>query len=142
MNQAKGQQSAISIGVISLITFFTVLLLTSFSILILSGANSDANLATRTADSVTEYYAADSRAEVRLQELHRLYLDTPQAELVTVLTEAGFSPEESPDYDGLLVHYEESINEQKILSVTIGLSNDGEPDLQRLRWQAETLLIL
>ncbi len=142
MKGAARSQSAISIGVISLITFFTVLLLTAFSILILSGANTDSNLANRTADSVTQYYRADSRAEERLQELHTIYLQTPQQDLQTVLTQAGFTPEESEEYNGLLVHYEESINDQKILSVTIGLPSNEQLSLQRIEWQTQTLLIL
>ncbi len=142
MNQPSSQQSAISIGVISLITFFTILLLTSFSILILSGANTDSNLARRTADSVTQYYAADSKAEMRLQQLHEIYLETPENDLQDALTAAGFTPEISDTYDGLLVHYDEPISEQKMLSVTIGLPSNGDSAPQRLSWQTVTFLNL
>ncbi len=142
MNEPVRQQSAISIGIISLITFFTVLLLTSFSVLILSSAQTDSELSVRTADSVTQYYAADSRAEQRLQQLYTIFLNTPQTDLESALTEAGFTPEVSETYDGLLVHYDEPISGQKMLSITIGLPSEEGASFERLSWQAVTLLTL
>ena len=59
------------VGGITLLTVFAVLCLAVMSMLSLSAVRSDAELSRRSAEAVTAWYAADTRAEEILAELRR-----------------------------------------------------------------------
>ncbi len=58
----------VSIGIVSLITVFTILLLAVFSVLSLSGSRSDSVLSDRAARAVSDYYRGGAGRQ-SLQEL-------------------------------------------------------------------------
>lgn len=58
----RRKTGSVFIGVSSLLVIFIVLCLTTFAALSLTSANADLKMARRAAQTVSEYYAADSRA--------------------------------------------------------------------------------
>ena len=69
----KGRESMSPplVGGVTLLTVFAVLCLAVMSMLSLSVVRSDAELSRRSAEAVTAWYAADTRAEEILAELRR-----------------------------------------------------------------------
>lgn len=101
-----GRKSApINIGSSSIMMLFAVLCLTVFAVLSLVSARSQASLAKKSADAVSAYYAADTRAAELYEELR-----------------AGGIPEgvtvnELPD--GTYYGYDVPVDEKQALSVLI-----------------------
>ena len=69
MNKEKNGFRFPVIGVSSLLIIFSVLCLTVFAILSVSTASAGSRLSEKAAQSVTDYYAADSRAEKTIAAL-------------------------------------------------------------------------
>ncbi len=141
-------RSVITIGLASLITFFTMLLLTSFSTLIVSSARNDLELSKKTAQSVEVYYQADYLAEHKLSELansRTLFFESEMSEqntdqplsygLSKMIDDHGFSVTDITN-DGVVVVYDISINDDKILAVEIFVPSDITKPLVRHSWQA------
>jgi len=63
---------AISAGSATLVMIFCVLCLTIFASLTLIGAKNEMSLAKKFASSVSEYYAADTKAEQKLQQAQNM----------------------------------------------------------------------
>ena len=61
-DRQRGGSMGISIGSATLVMLYAVLCLTIFSVMALVTANQEWKLAQKSADAVTAYYAADSRA--------------------------------------------------------------------------------
>ncbi len=133
MNSSK--HSSTSLGVTSLITFFTILVLVSFSLLVTSTARNDAQLSDRASASVTEYYAADVIAEEKLMQLHTLLISTQSEDLASVLSENSFNVVQDDDYNGMVIEYTISINDKKDLKVKIGFNVNQPEIIERLSWQ-------
>ncbi len=140
MRKARSNRPIIATGVISLITFFSILLLTSFSFLILSSANTDSELAEKTALSVSEHFAADNFAEQKLVSLSEIVNANTGEELLTALSVGGFLVVEDLSFEGMVVEYSVPINDKKMLYVKIGIDSDNT--LHRLSWQTQPLLLL
>ncbi len=140
----KPNKSVVSIGVVSLITIFVVLLLTSFSLLILSASKSDTLLSNRTAEAVTNYYAADSVAEEVIAELDALRLNQESEDLLKErVLNMGYSISMDPDYEGyegIVVNFIVDIDDNKQLHVDVGLPSNHEKKVERLRWQTQTII--
>ncbi len=130
----EGNKPVIATGIVSLIMFFTVLVLTSFSFLILSGANSDSLLSERTAESVSDYYSADSTAENMLAALHTLYKESPPEERDQIISNAGYTVL-SENYEGTVYSYIVPITDKKELQIKIGISDSAPYPIERLAWQ-------
>ncbi len=154
----------IATGIVSLITFFTILILTVFSFLILSGARSDSALSERTAQSVSAYYSADVAAEAKLEELYNIASASP-TNIEAELEAAGFTivkPQtdeaagneaveneavENEEVmvadvattptvsDRIVVSYTVPINDLKELYVEIGVLRTAPYSIERLSWQ-------
>lgn len=111
-----------AVGGSSLLTVFAVLALTVFALLSLSTVRADVRLADSAARAVTDYYAADCRAQEILARLRNG--EKPEdVELVTMLTESG----------GIDYYYTVPISDTQELQVEVLL--DGA-EWEVLRWQA------
>ncbi len=141
------KRSVVTIGLASLITFFTMLLLTSFSTLIVSSARSDLNLSNKSAAAISNYYSADYLAEKTLQDISELrdeYLqDQPTDEFDSKSFEAfykqnGYTVSNSQD-DAFVVEFETEIDTKKVISAAIEVPFDISKPLVRLSWQIELI---
>ena len=102
---ATRKSAPINVGTSSIMMLFAVLCLTVFSVLSLVSARSQASLARKSADAVSAYYAADTRAAGIYEELRAGGLP----ETVTV--------SEYPD--GTYYAYEVPVDENQVLSVLV-----------------------
>ena len=116
----------VSIGIVSLITVFTILLLAVFSVLSLSGSRSDNVLSERAARSVSDYYAAEAQAEQRLQELSILVADDTETPLRERLEAAGFEIAVDTSYPGTVVVYDTPVDDRRVLRAEVGIGERGE----------------
>ncbi len=166
MNSVAGR-SPISIGIISLITVFSVVMLTSFAVLIITGAQTDSRLADLAAESVTEYYIADAIAEENRQKVYEIWQSSDAQTLETSLTAAGFEiitdePEEEAtpqdaeteqpsdeleqataeetEQSPLIVGYSVPINDIKNLVVQLELPTDKQDSMKKLSWKATPII--
>lgn len=111
-----------AVGGSSLLTVFAVLALTVFALLSLSTVKADVRLADFAAKAVSDYYAADCKAQEVLARLRNG--QTPEdVELTAMLQEGG-----GTDY-----YYTVPISDTQELQVEVLL--DGEK-YEILRWQA------
>ncbi len=129
------RHSSTSLGITSLITFFTVLVLVSFSLLVTTTARNDAELSTRAANSVTEYYEADAIAEQKLAELHNLLINTPAESIEQILNQSFFNILQMDESGDMIIEYEVPVNDIKILKVKIGVNLNELDTLHRVSWQ-------
>ncbi len=129
------KNSAVSVGIVSLITFFTILLLTSFSILILSSARTDQRLTQMTADAIVKQYEGDAQAEQLLFELYEICEITPYEDLEDALFNTSYIVVEDDSFDGKIVEYKSFVDENKYYYVKIGVPEDMSEGLSRLSWQ-------
>ncbi len=132
--QGKKKASGVSIGMISLITFFTVLLLASFSILIVSSAQTDERLTQMTADAITAQYSADALAEQKLMELYKICESTDFDNLNAKLASSNFTVL-SQENENIIVEYSIPIDDNKYFYVKISIPKDTDDGLKRLNWQ-------
>lgn len=116
----------VSIGIVSLITVFTILLLAVFSVLSLSGSRSDNVLSERAARAVSDYYAAEAQAEQRLQELSILVADDTETPLRERLEAAGFEIAVDTSYPGTVVVYDTPVDDRRVLRAEVGIGERGE----------------
>ncbi len=141
------KRSVVTIGLASLITFFTMLLLTSFSTLIVSSARSDLNLSNKTAVSISNYYDADYLAEKTVQDISELRAGYLQAETFdefdpksfeTFYKQNGYTVSNSQD-DAIVVEFKIEIDNKKIINAAIEVPFDISKPLVRLSWQIELI---
>lgn len=126
-----------AVGGSSLLTVFAVLALTVFALLSLSTVKADVRLADSAARAVTDYYAADCRAQeilARLRNGEKPEGVTFQAGTVKVLrTEPdtpGFDRQDVPVH---IAEYAVPISETQELQVEVLLQG---ADYEVVRWQA------
>lgn len=122
----KRGRPVVSIGIVSLITVFTILLLAVFSVLSLSGSKSDSVLSDRAARAVADYYAAEAQAEQRLQELSAIAADDAVTPLGERLEAAGFEIAVDTSYPGTVVVYNTPIDDRRVLRAEVGIGEQGE----------------
>ncbi len=127
--------SLVSVGVVSLITFFTIMLLTSFAMLIIMGARSDLLLSEKTSASISGYYEANNIAEEKLAEIHTIYLNSDENTLEDMINNAGFNAVIEDDLP-MQVEYSVEIDEDKYLQVQIELPLNPNDEIKRLKWQS------
>lgn len=104
MNKARKQLPFLNIGTSSLLVVFLVLCLVIFAVLTLASAQNDYRFAKRLATRRTAYYQACNLAE----------------EKIAALDADGTLKGLSEDY-----HFEVSISDQQVLSVTLQPDGDG-----------------
>ncbi len=133
MNKLQGR-SPISIGIVSLITVFSVVMLTSFAVLIITGARTDTHLAGLAADSVSDFYVADGIAEEKRAEIYEIWQGTTPEDLPAALTSLGH--EVAQTEEGVTVAYSVVINDAKTLNVSLELPMDTSESMSKLSWKA------
>lgn len=131
MNNQSSQSrrsAGVSIGSTSILMVFAVLCLTVFAMLSLSTARNELRLATRSADAVTVYYAADGRAADIYHTLAASYnglgYDTPEGVEISEIVSNGV----------LYLNYSVGIDEFQELSVLLR-ADDREETLTIVGWQ-------
>lgn len=122
----RGKRPVVSIGIVSLITVFSILILAVFSVLSLSGSQSDNVLSDTAARAVSNYYAAEAQAEQRLQELSIIVAVDAKIPLSERLEAAGFEIVADTSYPGTVVVYNTPVDDRRILCTTVGISEQGE----------------
>jgi hypothetical protein len=122
----KGRRPVVSIGIVSLITVFSILILAVFTVLSLSGSRSDTALSDTAARAVSDYYAAEAEAEQKLKELSVIAADDAQIPLVKRLEAAGFEIENDNNYPGTVVVYNTSVDDRRELCTKVGIDEQGE----------------
>lgn len=129
----------ISVGSSSILAIFVVLCLTTFATLSLVSARADYKLTQKTAQSTSEYYAADTKAEELLQQLHQALLHTDAWREQLSLIDASITYEKVSD--GYIFRYDIPVNDHKTLHVELiaAVEPDGSPasELRRLRWKVQ-----
>ncbi len=133
----NNSRTAISTGMVSLITFFTILLLASFSVLIITSTRSEGELANQAADTVKTYYQADSYAEEKVMEVDTAFIAAEYdfEETERMLNESGFSYTITFDalQNLLYVEYKIEVDDNRELAVMLVLNETGE--IKREQWQ-------
>lgn len=122
----KRGRPAISIGIVSLITVFTILLLAVFSVLSLSGSRSDSVLSDRAARAVSDYYLAEAQAEQKLLELSSIASNDTETPLRERLEAAGFEISVDTSYPGTVVVYDTPIDDRRVLRIEVGIGEQGK----------------
>lgn len=122
----KGSRPVVSIGIVSLITVFSILILAVFTVLSLSGSRSDTSLSDTAARAVSNYYAAEAEAERRLQELSVLAAGDAEVPLGKRLEAAGFEIEKDNAYPGTVVVYHTPVDDRRVLRTKAGIDEQGE----------------
>lgn len=122
----KRGRPVVSIGIVSLITVFTILLFAVFSVLSLSGSRSDSVLSDRAACAVSDYYAAEARAEQRLSELSAIAASDTETPLWERLEEAGFGISVDTSYPGTVVVFDTPIDDLRVLRAEVGIGEQGK----------------
>jgi hypothetical protein len=122
----KRGRPAISIGIVSLITVFTILLLAVFSVLSLSGSRSDSVLSDRAARAVSDYYLAEAQAEQKLLELSSIASNDTGTPLRERLEAAGFEISVDTPYPGTVVVYDTPIDDRRVLRIEVGIGEQGK----------------
>ncbi len=139
MKQRSRQDNAgLGVGMVSILIVFVVLCLTTFATLSLVSARADLRLTNRAAESLREYYAADSAAQEQLAQLDSL-LEQAGADWQQIVEEDGVLCELSDT--AATLRYQVAVNERKNLLVilTLPLSDSGLPDgpLSICEWRVE-----
>lgn len=110
------------LGIATLVLLFSVLTLCVFAVLSLSAARNELQLSRRYAQSVTDYYEADTQAAEIRQRL--LSAADPQAE-AEILRSEGL------DIVWTSAYYAYTVPVDEALSLAVELDEKGQP----LRWQ-------
>ncbi len=118
--QNERKSSGINIGSASIIMVFSVLCLTVFAVLSLVTANSEYELAVRSADVVKNYYSADASATEKIAAIKGIADDSDFAAVQTKSTELGVICE-SEGY-GITLSFEEPVTDTQALSVRVSYS--------------------
>lgn len=122
----KRGRPVISIGIVSLITVFTILLLAVFSVLSLSGSRSDSVLSDRAARAVSDYYLAEAQAEQKLLEISSIASNDTGTPLRERLEASGFEISVDTPYPGTVVLYDTPIDDRRVLRIEVGIGEQGK----------------
>ncbi|MCL2756744.1 MAG: hypothetical protein FWD43_01525 [Coriobacteriia bacterium] len=127
-------RSALGIGVTTLVTVLVVMLLAAFSVLSLASARSDMRLSSMSAQSVSDYYAADSEATMWYSALDSLLARSASqsTDWDRVLRNAGYSVQRASD-GGIQVRETFAMGPYRELVVTVAIAENGTPMIRQ--WQ-------
>lgn len=124
----RRRSSPPAIGGASLLVVFAVLCLTVFALLSLTTVQADVRIADASAKAVTDYYAADRKAQ---EVLACLRTGAPTPEDVPV----GWSNDLSGNWVERIYYYTIPITDRQDLEVEVAIGLD-RADYEILRWQA------
>ena len=128
-----------NIGSASLVLIFAVLCLTLFATLTLLSAKNEMNLTNKYSESVTQYYAADNKAEENLLIIQ------------DVLSSASKTNADMPAYiknqckkynftyvqknNKIYITFNENINTQQVLHVTVKVNSINDKKFEIIQWK-------
>ncbi len=122
-----------SIGSVSLVVIFSTLCLTVFAVLSLITAKTEERLSLKSAQAVSNYYAADTRSAEIVEELFSLKeTGASDSDIVLRAKELGVSV--SANGDGLLLSFSEEVDSNQRLLIESLISED---DVRILTWQVK-----
>ena len=124
-----------ALGGVSLLVIFAVLCLTVFALLSLSTVQADCRLADATAQSVSDFYAADWEAQMILAKLRRGELPADVTIETAAPNEEAANTEDNSTSVNMLCSYTCQISETQNLQVQVQL-NPQTGSYSILRWQA------
>lgn len=119
------KQSALGIGITTLVTIMVILLLVAFAILALVSAQSNHHLSQMAATQAEEYYAADGEATAWYAQLDDFVgtLDGSMDDYAAQLQGAGYEIETTSNGELRVIH-SFAINENRTMMVAIGINED------------------
>lgn len=139
----------INIGSVSILVIFVLLCLTTFATLSLVSANADQKLTKAAADSVTEFYKADSAAEEILKQIDTvLKANSDEIDEQTYFSLCALELEGlnnitvNSSNDGLSAEYKVPINENRELFVAIDIlypASQADKRYKIAKWQAKQI---
>lgn len=136
--RSRPNNAGLGVGMVSILIVFVILCLTTFATLSLVSARADLRLTNRAADSLREYYAADSAAQEQLAQLDAL-LEQSGADWQQLVEDSGVLCELSDT--AATLRYQVAVNERKqlLVALTLPLSDNGLPDgpLAICEWRVE-----
>lgn len=142
MANNKKRLSPYSIGSCSILLIFVTICLTTFAALSLVSANSDYNMTKKTADNTTQYYMADSKAQLTLSSLsHVVENNLDKQDFLSACFEdisklESFSTEQK---DGKLnVTYTVPITNRQYLEAKITIEDNINKEISINSWKVIT----
>jgi hypothetical protein len=138
MSAKKGGRSAIGVGIATLVTIMVAVLLTTFSVLTLVTASADLRLSYKTVESTTNYYAADSAAELWLGDLDAFLAESENPTELD-LSSAGYTVSTN-DEGRVVVSQEFPIDTTRVLVLEVAVEPGGTLDI--LKWQSTSRQIV
>lgn len=129
------QQSAMGIGVTTLVTIVVVLLLTAFAVLSLISANSNYRLSQMAIENTQSYYAADCDATLWYAQLDAYVagLEGEPSSFAAQLRNAGYELIET-EAGELMVTRGFTVSDYRTLMVTIAINDDNTTTIRQ--WQS------
>lgn len=132
VEQNDRKSSGINIGSASIIMVFSVLCLTVFAVLTFLTANSEYKLAVRSADSVKNYYAADTAACEKVAELQNAAKLGDGSFMALANAAEALGMKTNNTEDGLIFEFVQPIDEKQELSIMLNYTGS---DVETIKWK-------
>ncbi len=131
----KPQQMGVPIGTSLLLVVFVLLALITFATLSFVSANSDNNLSKNVATTTEEFYAADTKAQIKLAELHAILESTSSDTKMDLYDELSGLSDYSVELreNNIYVSFDTPVDEQESIHSEVKLNLDGSYEVTR--WQ-------
>lgn len=151
MKKKKSFSAGMNVGSSSILVTFVLLCLVTFAALSFVSARSDYNLALKTADRITSYYAADNNAEIYLANadslLSKLAASNDEKTFFDKI-EDTFADNEmykvSKNGNDTFIDYESKVSDTQSLCVTLKVvypKNANDDTFQITRWENVTTYV-
>lgn len=128
-----------NVGSASLVLIFTVLCLTLFATLTLLCAKNEMNLTNKYSESVTQYYAADSKAEANLLIIQDVLSSADKTNtnktsyIITQCKKYNFTYVQKNNK--IYITFNENINTQQVLHVTVKVNSINDKEFEIIQWK-------
>lgn len=151
MNEKKTFSSGMNVGSSSILVTFVLLCLVTFAALSFVSAKADYNLAVQTAERITNYYSADTSAEVYLANIDSLLsklADESDKDTYYNNIEGVFSDNDIYSViksgDDTFIHYEMKVSDSQCLNVTVKVlypEDDSDSTFCITQWENVTTYV-
>ncbi len=128
-----------NVGSASLVLIFAILCLTLFATLTLLCAKNEMNLTNKYSESVTQYYAADSKAEENLQIIQEIFSSANKTNadktsyIITQCKKYNFTYVQKNNK--IYITFNENINAQQVLHVTVKVNSIIDNEFEIIQWK-------
>ena len=129
-NKEKKKSYGTSMGISSILAILVILVLVVFSTLSITTAKADLHLSTKAAESISNFYKADSNAEERYAEIATAVASGPNWATDLQTKEYEIAPTENGE---TMISYSVEIDRNRNLHVEILAAQDGK--LSKRLWQ-------